>query len=345
MNKIIRTLLLKNISRNLRLLFLVPFSFFLYDAHAAEFKLSGYGTAGMIDPDFNEPVFIGDFRVRGEVNHLFGNAHKIGAVYAYDEIAMDRGKFARDAFLFYENANLGRVEVGLTTSVARKFGVGLPDVGGLRINEKPLFFKKIPPAGAVISDTVLNSGRYSPRVNFATPQIGGWQYGVSAAGLSDTFDYAADIGAKHRSSTGKTKTAISFGASFMDNLENHTTDMYAPKTTADWRAQGYVGLNLQYNSWLVGITGRAIYDQNAIGAPTDGIHAGAGVSYDLLKYSVSTSYLFSDIGIWDSGFEDYATHSGILSFRYKYSEYMDIWMSTGITTDTPFVSAALRLTF
>ena len=88
-----------------------------------------------------------------------------------------------------------------------------------------------------------------------------------------------------------------------------------------------------------------IYDEHAIGRPSDGIAAGTGVSYDLLKYSVSLSYLFSDTAIWSKNVDNYDVHSLIASVRYKYSENVDGWISGGITTDTPFVSAGMRVTF
>lgn len=311
-------------------------------AHAYNFDLSGFGTAGMIDPDFEHPNFIGDWRVRGQFDFGVTDDMKMGAVYAMDQRALDSEKYARDAFAFIEYADIGRAEIGYTDSVVRKLGLGLPDVGGLRVNDRPIFYKKIPPRGAVISDTVLHSGRYDPRLNLVTAP-GALQYGLSVSGLTHTYDYGLDFGMKYRHPAGKTKTSVYWGVSYIDNPNGFGVDAHLPDVTADWRGQFAAGANVQYNSWIFGATFRAIYDENAVGEYTDGLHAGIGASYDLLKYSISASYLFSDTGVWEK--QSMITHSGILSLRYKYSKNLDLWMSGGITGDTPFVSVALRVTF
>ena len=316
-----------------------------FDTGKFNFKLSGYGTGGMIQPKLQTPVFIGDWRVRGQMNFAPNDEHKFGAVYALDAAALDDGRAMREAFGFYELRDAGRIELGFTDSIARKLGVGLPDVGGLRINDRPIFHKKIVPAGPVISDTTLTTGRSALRMNVVSVSGGGAQYGLSLAGITDDYDFAVDAGLKIRRPSGKLKTAWSFGASFMDNPHGFSTDVYAPSVTADWRTQFTAGLNVQYNSWIWGTTARVIYDDNPVGPISDGLVVGSGVSYDLLKYSVSLTYMFSDTGIWNRGVDDFMDHMLIGSFRYKYSENVDGWISLGVTSETPFVSAGMRLTF
>ncbi|MDR1337408.1 MAG: hypothetical protein LBJ73_00050 [Rickettsiales bacterium] len=308
------------------------------------FRLNGYGTIGVIEPDFDAPAFVDDWRVRGQFNYSLGARRTIGAVYAIDELAVYQDKWQRDAFLFFEDASLGRAEVGYTDSIATKLGVGLPDVGALRVNDNPLFYKEIDLGGPVISNTTLTSGRYDLRANVVSVPTRPLQYGVSVAGLSPDYEYAVDIGVKYRDPDGKTKTAFSFGASFIDSPDNFQTDIFAPRVTADWRAQVSAGLNLQYNSWIFGLSGRVVYDENPVVA-SDGFAVGAGVSYDFLKYSLSASYLLSDTGVWDDNAEDYLAHTGMASFRYKYSENVDGWMSLGISAGLPFLGAGLRATF
>lgn len=316
-----------------------------YSTGIFDFKLTGYGTGGIIQPDFESTLFIGDWRVRGEVNLNANENHKFGAVYAIDAAAAEDGKPFREAFGFYQTKKLGRIEVGFTDSIARKLGVGLPDVGGLRINDRPIFHKKIVPDGAVISDTTLTTGRGALRVNIATSQIDGAQYGLSLAGITDDYDFAVDGGLKIRKPSGKVKHAFSLGASFMDNPRGFSTDVYAPPVTADSRTQFTAGLNIQYNSWIWGTTARVIYDKNPNGPVSDGIVAGTGISYDLLQYSISLTYMFSDTGVWNKNANDFIDHMLISSFRYKYSTNVDGWMSLGITSKTPFISAGMRLTF
>lgn len=316
-----------------------------YDIGRFSAKLTGYGTGGVINPDMESPLFIGDWRARGQMTYGIDDDIKLGAVYAMDQAAIDKGNFSRETFMYVESRTFGRIEAGWTDSIARKLGVGLPDVGGLRINDRPLFNEKIIPDGPVIADTTLTSGRSDPRINIVTAPIGSVQYGVSASGFANNYDWAVDAGMKIRRPHGKLKTAYSLGLSFMDNPRDFDVEVYTPGVTADWRAQMSAGFNLQYNSWVWGVTGRVIYDQEPLGIASDGFVVGTGVSYDLLKYSVSMTYMLSDTGVWQSDVDDFVDHMAIASFRYKYSENVDGWISGGITSQTPFISAGLRITF
>ncbi len=338
---------IKRLYTALAIIFLVP-----NVAHALQYdmgnfsaKLSGYATGGFINPDFESPLGIGDWRGRAQLTYDINDEYKLGAVYALDKAALDKGNLSRETFGYIESREYGRIEFGLTDSIARKLGVGLPDVGGLRINDRPLYNEKIIPDGAIIADTTLTSGRSDPRINIVSAPTNGVQYGVSASGFATNYDYAVDAGLKIRRPSGKVKTAYSFGVSFMDNPRDFDNEVYTPGVTADWRGQMSLGMNLQYNSWIWGLSGRVIYDNNPIGEISDGFVVGTGVSYDLLRYSVSLTYMFSDTGVWQSDIDDFIDHMAIASFRYKYSENVDGWISGGITSQTPFVSVGLRLTF
>lgn len=316
-----------------------------YDLGNFSARLTGYATGGIINPDFETPLSIGDWRGRAQLTYALNDEYKLGAVYALDKSALDKGNFSRETFGYIESRDYGRVEFGLTDSIARKLGVGLPDVGGLRINDRPLYNEKIIPGGAIIADTTLTSGRSDPRVNIVSTPTNGAQYGVSASGFASNYDYAVDAGLKIRRPSGKIKTAYSIGVSYMNNPHDFDNEVYTPGVTADWRGQMSMGMNLQYNSWIWGTTARIIYDNNPVGEVSDGFVVGTGLSYDLLKYSVSLTYMFSDTGVWHSYADDFIDHMAIASFRYKYSENVDGWMSGGITSKTPFISAGLRLTF
>lgn len=320
-------------------------SAFEYNSGNFSARLTGYATGGIIEPDFESTLFIGDWRVRGQATYQINDVHKFGLVYAMDQTALDKGNFSRETFALWEIQNLGRIEVGYTDSVARKLGVGLPDVGGLRINDRPLYNEKIIPASAIIPDTTLTSGRNAPRINLTSAPKSGTQYGFSVAGFSEDYDWSMDAGLKIRRPLGKIKTAYSFGVSFMNKPHDFDPEVYMPAVTADWRGQLSMGMNLQYNSWVWGTTARIIYDQDPIGPVSDGFVLGTGVSYDLLRYSLSLTYMFSDTGVWQNDINDFKDNMLIASFRYKYSKNVDGWISGGVTSKTPFVSAGLRLTF
>lgn len=317
-----------------------------YNHNDWDLKVSGYGTAGMIEPDFETPLFIGDWRVRGQLSYDMATNAKIGFVYAMDAVAADKGDWSREAFGLLEFKSVGRIELGFTDSVARKLGLGLPDVGGLRINDRPLYNEKITPDGPVIADTTLTSGRINAlRLNLVSVPINSVQYGVSVAGMTDNYDGAFDFGLKIKRSAGKVKTAYSVGGSFINQPDDFDNEIYSPGVTADWRAQMSVAMNTQYNSWIWGVSGRVIYDKNPVGEISDGFAFGSGLSYDVLKYSVSLTYLLSDTGVWQKDIENYIDNTVVASFRYKYSENVDCWISGGTTSKTPFLSAGLRLMF
>ncbi|MBD5389169.1 hypothetical protein HDR63_02850 [bacterium] len=321
------------------------------DAHAWDetfgrmsLRVTGYGTAGIFEPDFQDPDFLVVWRARAQATWAAGDRHNVGVAYAIDAIAVDDGRPMREVFGFYDYAPWGRLEFGVTDSIARKLGVGLPDVGGLRVNDQPLFYDFVHPHGPVIGDSVLTTGRRALRLNAVTTPRAGTQYGLSVAGGTDDYNVALDGAIKIRRPAGKLKTAWTAAASLMDGPDGYRADAYGPRITADWRAQAALGMNLQYNSWMLGLTARAIYDRNPVGAIGDGLAMGAGVSYDFLKYSLSATYILSDVGLWHDG-ETYVDHTGLVSFRYKYSPNVDGWLSVGVTTSDAFLSAGMRLTF
>ena len=318
-----------------------------YKKNGFALRLSGYGNIGLIEPDFLVPNarFIGDWSARAQMTYDINNGHRVGLVYSLNQKTLDDGDEIDDLFALWQVKNYGRLEVGLTDSVAKKLGLGLPDVGGLRLNDNPLFYKRIEPNGMVISDTTLDTGDGAVRVNAVSSVNNGIQYGVSVADLTDNYDFTVDSGIKIRRPNGKTKTAYSLGASFTNAPDDFRASPWARHVTADWRAQAAAAVNVQYNSWMFALTGRVIYDKNPVGEVSDGFIVGTGLSYDFLKYSISLSYSLSDTGVWQHDVDDFLNHVVMSSFRYKYSENVDGWISIGMTTETPFVSAGMRLTF
>ena len=317
-----------------------------YNSGDFDFGLTGYGTIGIIEPKFDKvPKMIGDFRLRAQAKYTPNDTHTFGAVYMFDEIALDEDKWWHEAFSFWQWRGVGRIELGLTDSVAHKLGLGLPDVGGLRINHDSLIYKKMGTTGPVIADPTITNGSESLRANIVAAYNPNLQYGLSISGLTGDYDYSIDAGIKIKNSSAKTKFALSLGASYMNHPNEFSTDTFTPATTADWRGQIYAGLNVQYNSLVMGLTGRIVYDENPVGTAVDGLVAGIGASYDILNYTLSLSYLFSDTGIWHDGADVSRDHTTVASFRYKYSQNVDGWMSVGMSRTWPFLAAGIRLTF
>ena len=316
------------------------------------FRLDADGMVGFLELRDDKPIFIDDWEIKGQILYNFDKTRRIGAVYSIDADAVDDREYVHDAFVLFEDRDYGRVEIGLTHSIARKMGLGLPDVGYLRINDKSILYKKLDLKRVLISDTTATTGHETLRINLATRATEYGQYGLSVSGGSDDYNYAIDGAFKIKRPAGKLKSAYYVALSYMDKPEDYVESTFSPHVTADWRGQVAMGVNLQYNSFIWGTSARMIYDENPIAKTADGFVAGTGVSYDLLQSSLSLSYLFSDTNVWNHRNKitnekmagDYL-HTILASFRYKYTEYTSIFMSGGITDTKPFFAVGIRSGF
>ena len=323
-----------------------------YKINNWNFKLDADGMVGFLEPKNDAIIFINDWDVKGQISYHFNNTQRLGAVYSIDADCVEDGEYIHDAFVLFEDRNYGRAELGLTHSIARKMGLGLPDVGSLRINDKSILHKKLDIKRVLISDTAATTGHETLRLNLATRYTEYGQYGLSLSGGSDDYDYAIDGALKIKNPHGKLKSAYYVALSYMNKPKNYSEASFMPTTTADWRGQIAMGINLQYNSIIWGTSARIIYDNNPITKSADGFIAGTGASYDLLQSSFSLTYLFSDTSVWnhrnkitnDKMAGDYV-HTVLASFRYKYTEQTNIFMSGGFADKTPFFAVGIHSGF
>ena len=297
-----------------------------YRADNWTFKLDADGMVGFLEPKTDKPIFINDWDVKAQIFYNFNNAQRFGAVYSIDADCVDDKEYIHDAFVLFEDRDYGRAEFGLTHSIARKMGLGLPDVGYLRINDKSILHKKLDIKRVLISDTTATTGHETLRLNLATRSTEYGQYGLSVSGGGDDYNYAIDGAFKIKQPHGKLKSAYYIAVSYMDKPEDYSENSFSPHVTADWRGQIAMGVNLQYNSFIWGTSARMIYDKDPIAKTADGFIAGTGISYDLLQSSISLNYLFSDTNVWNHRDKitheklngDYV-HTILASFRYKYT--------------------------
>lgn len=323
-----------------------------YESGDWKFKLDADGMIGTLQPKNDAVEFINDWDVKASALYSLNATQKLGAVYSIDAACVDDKEYIHDAFVLFEDKNIGRAEFGLTHSIARKMGLGLPDVGYLRINNKSILHKKLNLKKVLISDTTATTGHESLRLNLATRATEHGQYGLSVSGGVDDYDYAVDGAFKIKRSTGKLKSAYAIALSYMDKPHGYEENSYSPSVYADWRAQMALGINLQYNSWIWGTSVRMIYDENPVHKTADGLVVGTGLSYDLLQYTISGTYIFSDTTVWNhhdkiTGEEmsgNYV-HTFIASFRYKYSEHTSMFMSGGLADTTPFFAVGIKSGF
>lgn len=344
---------------NKKISFLVISCLFGANAYAVDyttdnwrFALNADGMAGFLETKNDKPLGIYDWNIKTSATYKINNNRRIGAVYSIDADAVDSNEYVHDAFVLFQDKNVGRAEFGLTHSIARKMGLGLPDVGYMRINDKSILYRKLNLNKVLISDTTATTNHDALRLNLATISTDYGQYGVSFAGPGGDFDFAVDTAAKFKQPLGKLKAAYSVALSYMDTPHGFEENSYTPPVYADWRGQAALGLNMQYNSFVFGLSSRLIYDENPIGKASDGLVAGTGVSYDFLQSSVSLNYLFSDTNLWKhndkiTGNElsgDY-TNTIIASFRYKYTEHTSVFMSGGTASTTPFFAVGIKTGF
>lgn len=315
------------------------------------FRLNADGMVGFLQEKIDKSDFINDWDIKAQIFYKFNDTQRFGAVYSIDADSVEDKEYIHDAFILFEDRDIGRMEFGLTHSIARKMGLGLPDVGYLRINNNSILHKKLDLKRVLISDTTATTGHEALHLNLATRATEYGQYGVSFSGLTDDYNYAIGMAVKFKQPSGKLKAAYSLALSYMNKPEKYTENSFTPSVTADWRGQIALGINLQYNSWVWGTSARMIYDYNPVNIPSDGLVAGTGLSYDLLQYSVSLNYLYSDTTVWKHSnnnmtreYNDY-THTLIASFRYKFSENAHLFMSGGITADKPFFAVGLKAGF
>lgn len=344
---------------NKKITFLAVCCLFGANAHALDystgnwrFGLNADGMAGFLETKDDKPLGIYDWRIKTGITYRINNSQRIGVTYSVDADAVDSDEYVKDAFILFQDKTIGRAEFGLTHSIARKMGLGLPDVGYLRINDKSILYKKLNLNKVLISDTTATTNHDALRLNLATISTEYGQYGVSFAGPGGDFDFAIDTAAKFKQPLGKLKAAYSIALSYMDKPDGYEENSYTPPVYADWRSQAALGLNIQYNSFIFGVSSRLIYDENPVGQPSDGLVAGTGVSYDFLQSSVSVNYMFSDTNLWNHNDKitgskisgDY-THTTIASFRYKYTEQTSIFMSGGLADTTPFFAVGIHSGF
>ena len=163
-----------------------------YRADNWTFKLDADGMVGFLEPKTDKPIFINDWDVKAQIFYNFNNAQRFGAVYSIDADCVDDKEYIHDAFVLFEDRDYGRAEFGLTHSIARKMGLGLPDVGYLRINDKSILHKKLDIKRVLISDTTATTGHETLRLNLATRSTEYGQYGLSVSGGGDDYNYAID---------------------------------------------------------------------------------------------------------------------------------------------------------
>ncbi len=328
-----------------------------------KFNLSGYGMVGGMDVlNYDRQTdFIYDWQIAGRAEYDINSDWKVGAIIGGKELNKGTNNYFSDVSGFVQ-APWFRAEVGLTSSIAKKLWLGVPDVGALRINQESMVYKNLLPDGMstmtttapVTASTAVRGILVSPPknfqvgVSFAPGEVNEYRSGSE----KNTFDYVADLGIKYRHNYGATKYVWSAGVTYINNPIEVASDDYSLNVTADSRTEYNAGVNVQWKSYVLGFSGKIVYDLNPIGLNTDGLVLGAGLSYDILNWSFSGSYFYTDTSLFDGSIQDPILNTALVSIRYKYDKYWDLWMSVGdvfgagmMYDNAAFVSGGLRFRF
>ncbi|MDR1826436.1 MAG: hypothetical protein LBQ49_01965 [Rickettsiales bacterium] len=268
-----------------------------------------------------------DYILRLQASRETADRGLVGAVWAIDMRAADRGFWAKDAFVYTQN-NIGRIEVGWTESIAAKLSLLLPDVGGASVNNAPFF---LPDDHIGITHPAVRGNQYAWRTNVASNPEKSFQFGIGRTFVQGRgFNNSTDLGIRYRDIGGRWKSSVSLGLSYIEKPFGLTSDSHLPPVFADARYQGTLGVNIQVGSIVWAATGKIISDNGA--DPTqprsDGIQGGTGFSYDILAWSFSLNYIFSQVGVWDAD-DDYFGHTVVASARYKIDKNFGVWGSGG----------------
>ena len=85
-------------------------------------RFSGYGNVGVIEPEFRlkDARLVGDWSARGQITYNVNDENKLGLVYSLNQQTIDDGDAINDLFALWQIRGHGRLEIGLTDSVAEK---------------------------------------------------------------------------------------------------------------------------------------------------------------------------------------------------------------------------------
>lgn len=296
---------------------------FLPFAANAGLSMGGFGTLGNLSKAGDSPELALDWQARAEYFGILSGT-KVGAVAAFNQVSERYSNYIQDLFLFAD-LGFGRVELGHTNGAAQKLAVGLVDAGGLRLNRSMLAFGTLDNPN-VIATHSASSLQNQIRLSFVT-RPGKWlQAGAGYAAPGDDTDGGFDLGLKLRAGT-DIKASASLGGAYIINPDGLLAEIYAPRIYADSRAEMAAGINIGFGSWTAAATAKIVYDDNSIGAPSDGLMYGGGLSYEFLSWKLSINGTLSDTKFFKDGGEQVGVIMG--SLQDKLDDVVDLWATFG----------------
>ena len=281
--------------------------------------------------------FDGDLFIAAEKS--FSEDFSVGA-RADGKIYLDAGNapHARvrleDAYMQLSSGTFGRLMVGKTDNAAVLMHYSAPDVSPLGVNDSNLNrFIYFPGRNIVRSErptypisTALNGEGNDFKINYFTPELNGFSFGVSYISKGDSYDknlYVFQTGAEHKAgylaSAGYLNTFSGFGvglsgaAAFYEGKEKHQD-----------RMEYSVGANISYKDFTVGGAWRLIEYNSDKTDLKDGYAFNAGISYNNHLFGASAAYIQ---GVTKSKPYEETVKLWQTSFVWHYRPQLDLFLT------------------
>ena len=239
-----------------------------------------------------------------DVNDDITLTGKIAGRWILNDRFVDQNKFKMyDVYGSIQSKTYGTLDIGDVRNVAYLMHQGPVDVGLFDIDDSDIsYFYKRPSGFYAPTLSYLYTDGRDLKVNYMTPSLGGFKWGISAVQSDDNkTDTCADGGVKMDHGKGIITSVqykqdfelVNVGASA--GFAYYHNDRYFFKTgQMDANHNEYsLGLRLEKNDFSVGASYRQMMFEKKLGI--DDTHTYViGAAYDGEKYGVSLNYLHSD---------------------------------------------------
>ncbi|MEQ8389983.1 MAG: porin [Thalassospira sp.] len=245
--------------------------------------------AGVADQDVGESknAFQSDAEVHFSGKTTLDNGIEVGAKI---ELEAETSTDQIDEQYLFVNGGFGQVKLGKDDSAADSLAITAPSVGPVGVNDGDLTNW----VDAYLIDTVPSSGDQN-RVTYFTPNLGGFQAGVSYAD-----DNQRNGSGGYNGTDGTGDNIVSAGVSYQGDFDGVS---FGVSATGENQGEGNwygVGATVGFGNFVVGSSWGHIEDDYAQGensrtaGDTDAYDV--GVSYAMDAAKVSLSYAYAEYG-------------------------------------------------
>jgi predicted porin len=303
------------------------------------------GQDDMDDHDYNEFDVIGDGEIRFSLEKEMKHGIAGGFVFEVESEFKSANDVTDEVFGYLQHKDYGRLELGLTKSIAEKVHLSAPFVGNIYLDESFAFAFLDDMDIKYMDETYLNSDQEANKVSYITPKWKGLQVSLGyipgngdreADGLShedyslerdDTFKYGVVSSITYSNKFGDWDVSLSLAGVYYKDVHFDLDE-----ENVGGQNEASLGFNLGYNAFVLGGAFKIVeteYDRGAdyaMIAMDEGSSYSFGLSYEFGPLMASLSYLGSLV---DSDDEEDKMDMYSLSLRYSLSKYAYLASSAG----------------